>query len=91
MKLLVIFSAIFAVFIVSIVRASDSEDLSVCCHCPPPEPFPSKCIAVSCLPCPTTQKPTVRCCDCPRPNKLPAICDTVRCAGCPTKKPTGGC
>lgn len=86
MKLLVIFSAILAIFIVSVVDASKTTDRSKCCDCPPPQPPSEICSTVRCAGCPTTES-SVGCCDCPRPEILPTKCQTVRCAACPTENP----
>lgn len=88
MKLLVIFSAILAIFIVPVVKASKTADRSKCCDCPPPQPSPEICSTVRCAGCPTTES-SVGCCDCPRPNPAPSKCDVVRCGACPTGTPTG--
>lgn len=79
MKSFVIFLAIFAVCIVSIVGKKKLQDPSVCCSCPTPENLPSICDTVDCVECPT-EKPTGGCCSCPpeiRPKNCAFTCNKV--------------
>lgn len=85
MIFLAIFSAIFAIFTVSVAASTN-----VCCSCPPPINPPEDCENFRCdFVCPPEQTPAIpeACCSCPPPDVLPPGCAAALCPSCLPEEP----